>query len=121
MSWEMGLFSSLVATSILALVLCLRGCVCVCMYETVSVSVYLCVRCFREFCREARTDKYVYLQLGDFGDEVKGTAVSLEGDIVPGGDLLAILLLSWNICMYVCMCMRMRFGDDRVYNSSGSA
>ena len=33
------------------------------------------------------------LQFGDLGDEVEGLAVRLEGNVVPGGDLLAILLL----------------------------
>jgi len=42
-------------------------------------------------CKQRREESD--LQLGDLGDEVEGLALRLEGDVVPGGDLLAVLLL----------------------------
>ena len=41
-------------------------------------------------------------QLGDLRDEVEGVGVRLEGDVVPGGDGAAVLLLA-RACAGVCI------------------
>jgi len=43
--------------------------------------------------RVRRRERTSDLQLGDLGDKVVCLAVRLEGDVVPGGDLVAVLLL----------------------------